>query len=689
MALTVGFLRTALTVVLGVVAFFILDWSLVSKGGERASYVFAAALYMVHVPVLLSGFMRKLKGSWPAPTEAALVAAAPLGVGLVGMLAVQGLGISSTAGVICFGVLIVAAAVFAGGAAAVSRMSLEPKAAAACVGATFAGSLIFWALVVGVVYALGDAFDPQTAARVAMWMGLLGGLGYALEVNFLRELRRVITDDEVAIRVENRHPELKGRLISTIQLARLGEESPYVGSEELIRALEEDTVSVTSTINFAEIVSLETLMWIGVSAGVVILLCGLGGALNPRFVKALFGRMALMNTSYPTSTRIVKVTGGGKVARGEDFSVEVVCEGYLPEEGGLFVMAGGREDRVVLKGGGTPTFRGKVSRVMEPFDYRVEVYDAHKGTFHVDVVIRPAVSGVRLRYVYPAYTGLPEKGDAVGDISALVGTRVTIAAELTKVVTEARMVISTEEESAVHPMKLVRVSPGAIPEEELNGVYTARDHEARRKDWANRNRDFCIAWAEYAVELTDDEGMTNPSPPEYIIDARPDRPPTCRLEKPGDDKTVTRFACWPLRFTARDDFGVEKAWLWYEIGETAPKEKEIDLGEFKGTREVPGREYLWDLTALKGLQAGDVITFWMQVCDNKCEDRSPRPNFSEKREVRRFTVVTVEEKRAELARRRAEALRQVSRLARDETESRDAVQSIIQRLRTGKLLPER
>ena len=694
-ALTVGFLRMALAVVLGVVAFFLLDWFLVSTGGERAMYVFAAVFYMVHVPALLSVLARRLTGSWPRSAQATAVAAVPLGVGLAGALAVQGLGVSSTAGLVCWGIVIFAAALFAGGAAAVNWMSVQPKTAAVCVGGTFAGSVVFWTCAVVVALALGEAFEAfeafeaETAARVAMWMGLLGGLGYALEVNFLRELRRIISDDEVAIRVENRHSELRGRLISTVQLARVGEDSPYVGSQELIRALEEDTVSATSGVNFAEIVSLETLKWIGVVAGLVILLCAAGGLTNPDFVRALLARMALMDASYPTSTRIVKVTGDGKVARGEDFAVEVVCEGYLPEEGVLYVVAGGREDELVLKGEGTPKYGAKVPRVMEPFDYRAEVYDARSESFHVNVVTRPAVSDVRVRYVFPAYTGLSEKGDAAGDVSALVGTKVTIAAELTKVVAEARMVVSTEVESTALSMKLAEVSPERVPEE-LRGAYTATEFKARSKDWKVRKGSFTVAWADYTVErdgtyrieLLDKEGMTNPLPPEYIIDARPDRAPSCRLERPRDDKTVTRFACWPVRFTARDDFGVGKAWLRFEIGETPPKQQEIELGESRGARAVLG-QLLWDLSPLK-LQVDDVVTFWVEVCDNK----SPQPNFSEKREERRFTVVSVEEKRAELARRRSEALRKVSRLARDETGSRRAVQSIIERLRAGRLLPE-
>src|SRR5438046_1724399 len=61
-----------------------------------------------------------------------------------------------------------------------------------------------------------------------------GAVGYTVNKFLLREMRREIDDDTVALRVEARNPELRGRLISTLQLARAGEAGKYIGSEELV-----------------------------------------------------------------------------------------------------------------------------------------------------------------------------------------------------------------------------------------------------------------------------------------------------------------------------------------------------------------------------------------------------------------------------------------------------------------------
>lgn len=543
---------------------------------------------------------------------------------------------------------------------------------------------------------LGRLVEGATANRLArgvLLVAMAGTLVYVFVRCVWQELVRELDDDEVALRVEARHPELGGRLISTIQLTRElagGEEwvGQYQVSRELIEALEADTVSFAGALNFADIINFQTLKKVALAATAFALLSAAMGAWRVDYAKALLGRMLLSEADYPTATRIISVTPGCVVARGEPHEVEVELdpEGHLPRTARLVVrlMSGagrGEEfeyEMVRAEGDDEATdvvYRGRIERVMEDLEYRVFAHDARSVGWEVlKVLRRPAVRSLELTYTYPAYTGKPGRQTSVGDIRAIEGTQVGIVATLAKPVVSARLLMRVGALEAPRPVAM------QLNEEKTVAVAALQIESD----------------GYYRIELADADGLGNRDPIEYVIDAVRDKAPFVKLTFPGRDKTVTQFAVWPIRFEARDDFGITRGWLRYRIssedeegagaGEDAGDPREAPAAGFaleglvraSGQRELKA-EAPFDLQLVGApgdIRPGSRLTYWIEIADN----RTPEHNIGRSRAFE-FVVAEAEEVMFMIGTVREEALSRIDTIIRKQEETKDGVDKVRREMR--------
>src|SRR4051812_22778712 len=92
------------------------------------------------------------------------------------------------------------------------------------------------ALVVGAVVAAGllDWYlQLPSLLRAALLVGTLGGAGYLFYRYLLLPLVAPCDDLTLALRVEDKFPELNDSLASTVQFLRHGGDSPAAGSEAM------------------------------------------------------------------------------------------------------------------------------------------------------------------------------------------------------------------------------------------------------------------------------------------------------------------------------------------------------------------------------------------------------------------------------------------------------------------------
>lgn len=557
------------------------------------------------------------------------------------------------------------------------------KSALALLGLIVAFFLLDWLVLSRAASSEGSG---DKLARAVLVLTILATFAYVLWRTVIRELRMRPDDDEVALRVERGHPELRGRLISTIQLTRAGQSAV---SKELIAALEEDTLSFADGLTFTDIINIEVLKKVALVSGALFLLSLGLGAWRSDFTKALFGRLLLTEQAYPTSARILTATPGGRVPHGEPFviSIELDPKGVLPEHASATIRnAAGQTSELLLArvpdapaaagkplagrpspAGAAVVYRGTIEHVLEDLDFRPAALDALWVRFeHIQVQYRPAIKSLSLTSHFPHYIGKADEVSAVGDIRAPVGTTVHIVATLNKQVKTARVQLRDDRQAGKPlDMQLDQGSTTAT----IDLPITASGY--------------------YRINLHCVDDFDNASPIDYSIDAIKDRPPVVKITFPAQDKTVTRFARWPIRFTGRDDYGLVRGALKYRIA-AVPKDGSADSASIsdpdsgpppqtlpieglitgKGQKEVSG-EVIFDLRTLSGLQPDTRVTYWIELDDNQ----EPAPNHG-RSNTYTFNVVDVAVMQEMLDRERNTLIEGVQGIRDKEKDNRDAVDHI-------------
>lgn len=468
-------------------------------------------------------------------------------------------------------------------------------------------------------------------------------VSYVVYRYLVRELRRIEDDDEIALRVEGRNLELRGRLISTLQLTRASKTGVYAGSPELIAALEEETVRMSEPLDFFRIISTEMLARFGIAAGVVVAINTALMIKFPEDFRALGERLVKPHAHYPTKTRIkyIKASGGGfeeklfppeseaaLVPRGEELQIEVtVDESGIPPASPDNVL----NFKSLARGTVTPIelaplrgaiFKGTLAKTLEDMELTVRLGDARSDPLKVRVLTRPevdvAASGECVHYVYPDYilkNNPQEKNpepERFGGLSALAGSTAQMRFIATKPLASAKF--ERNDGTVINFEKKVELR--VLPATEKAPATT------ENVEWWELARLPIEKNGSFHVSLTDVDGLTNSQPPvEYAIEARPDLPPTIKLLKPTRDLTVTPVAKLNVTFQARDDWGLRTVWLVYRLQTEGQGENTAEVRRIE--RDVPHEKtpppvsFTWDISALS-VKPGDQIVFWMEA-DDYCE----------------------------------------------------------------------
>jgi hypothetical protein len=529
-------------------------------------------------------------------------------------------------------------------------------------------------------------------------------------------------DDELALRVEAKHRNLKSALISTVQLARLRPEELGSVSPQLIAALEEDTAARTRHLNFASVVPLREPFaavllavlvasgaWLFAQAYAVVVLTWADRFLHPLASTA----------SYPTRTRIDVLTVGGVVAKGEDVDVVVIAHGEVPQAGTLSFRSQGaswQQAPLVPVKDQPGRFSCTLERLLETTEYSVALGDARSETFELLVVPRPRVTEVTASYRLPDYAGGEARQSVTGDVDVLAGTWVDVTAKTNKPVVAARL--------------------------ELDGASTTMEAD---REGVLRARFGVSANGTYRIRLRDDFGLEDRDPVVHLVRALEDRPPKVTIHSPGRDRDMTPEGFLPIQFEVTDDFGVSEVQLRYTVekalatgvtpareaaaasspaapaaqtgavpataataapgapaagqgappaarqgpapsgGEApAPSAAEAQGALTSVTVPVPGHwqgkaaqgRYVLELEPL-GLTEGDTVVYSIRAADNRSIDpQVDRRNWADSRQYQ-VHVVSSQAKREELRLREEEALREIQLLIDKQKESKAAVQGLI------------
>jgi molybdenum-dependent DNA-binding transcriptional regulator ModE len=452
------------------------------------------------------------------------------------------------------------------------------------------GIALVGALVVFGVSAFGiDKFHFNPTAvlvfRIVAYL-LIGGL--LLRFTILPLLRHV-SDDRVALYLEEHEPSLDGRLVSAIEFggrASSGQHS-HAFIEHLVTAAVEQCEAADNgrKIDRKPLLQSSGLLAGATAMGMVVLLFG------PTSLR--LGTRALLTPWESAEERspyaIEVLPGDTTVARGSDLRLTAQLQNFDSDRVELAARRSAEsqwERWPMTVDEATGDFAFLLFDLGERTEYYVESAGVRSQVFEIDVADLPHVQQIDLEYHFPAYTRRqPRREEDGGDVAAIRGTRVEVNVTPT-----------------------IPVDWGALLLDEQDTIALAVDESGALTGQFRVQRDGF-----YRILFTTAAGKIVPGSGDYVIDALVDQAPTVVIREPGRDLRVTNIEEIFTEIEAEDDYGVQHVELNYSVN--GGPEETVVLFEGTAARKQLTAGHTFFLEELN-LQPGDLVAYYARATDS-------------------------------------------------------------------------
>jgi hypothetical protein len=368
---------------------------------------------------------------------------------------------------------------------------------------------------------LCDRWD-DTPWAVRIWLFLaqvilgLAAVGWLL----VRPLARRLSDDHLALWVEDRNPRLGHRLISAIQLNREGADVRGM-SPELIGAVTQEAENRAAECEFTGVADHRRLRWAAYMVGPLLLVGAAVALLWPELTSVLLARQVLHDSEIP---RLVSITSVSPEVwpQGEPVVLRFHAQGTPlvdgPEGEVRIRLPNGVVDRFVLepesRDDRVAVYIARLPAMYEDFTYRAWLYDgrtAQPGRVHYEP--RPVVTGQTAWVLLPDFCGKRpdgtpfEQAQSRGDVVAIKGSSARLALRTQKTIKQARVEIQGKDQAP----RLVDL-----------GVF--EEHDGAAGSFPLKDSDTA-----YRLFVWDEYGFQNIPPPQRSIRLVPEDPPHVTL----------------------------------------------------------------------------------------------------------------------------------------------------------------
>jgi hypothetical protein len=426
-------------------------------------------------------------------------------------------------------------------------------------------------------------------ARVATYL-VLAVLGWFF---FVRPLARRVTDQQVALYLEEHEPSFQALLLSAVEAGDGPDRGALAGeSVQLLRRVVESAVVRCQEAQFGRRLERRSVRRSVVALVALFVVTAIVYTIGPAYLR--HGALAVLvpagNVEAASPYRIDVRPGNATIARGADVSIAATLVGFTSTEVDVFTRSRTGEpfERAPLVATGVPSaFEATLFRVRESIEYFVQAAGVRSPVFTLNAADLPFVERLELEYVFPSYTGVPpRKVDDGGDIAAVRGTRVHLRAYSTMPTRNGRVVGDGRA-----PISLAAAPDGAL----AGSLQITED-------------------GTYRIELQAADGTFVTASPQHTIDVLGDEAPVVVFSKPKRDLRATSIDEIFVEAEAADDFGVRQLDLVYAV----------NGGQERTVRLVgPSARPLRDVTAGHtffleelGLQPGDVVSYFARATDN-------------------------------------------------------------------------
>ena len=220
-------------------------------------------------------------------------------------------------------------------------------------------------------------------------------------------------------------------------------------------------------------------------------------------------------------------------------------------------------------------FVAVLDRLTKPVEYRVTAGELASATYRIDIRRPLRIDEVKVDLTPPSYTGQPTSTSLDANLSVLEGTVAKFTIQFDKPVKSAAIVFAPRKqprddddknEAVVVPLDVGRaLLPVEQPGNSETTGKSARPTVASAELTLTEDRNYSIiAEAEDGTSLPENK---------YRIRVRQDQPPQVSFESPDDAIEVHTLAELPMRVRLRDDYGLSKAGVVFQIN----NEQEVPL----------------------------------------------------------------------------------------------------------------
>lgn len=427
----------------------------------------------------------------------------------------------------------------------------------------------------------------STPIRAVMFFGFTGALIFILSryifipISKLFKLGKTISHQQAAEIVGTHFSEVKDKLINTLQLKKLSDETG--GNEMLEAAISQKTaelrpVPFVNAVNLGEnkkylkyaVLPLAVFVFILFAAPSIITdgtkrVVNYGKEYKPEapfaFTLAVNDLVAIENEDFPITASL----------SGEEIPQNV----YVEYEGAKFRM----------NADGKTKFSHTVKKVSKSFSFKLFADGFYSDEYRVNVVPKPVLAGLKIRLEYPGYLNKPaEVLTGTGDMTIPEGTRVSWSMntrnvdELVLLLQDTTLVLKTQENKVSFSQKIRKTLPYSI-----TGKNSFINH-----------------------------GDTN----RYLITVIADEYPSIAVEENQDSTYRTMFY---FRGEISDDYGFKGLTFHYKKQQPGDDEKENGYSiKPLGVTQGQNRQAFFHTFnfAEANLEPGDEIIYFFTVYDN-------------------------------------------------------------------------
>jgi hypothetical protein len=397
------------------------------------------------------------------------------------------------------------------------------------------------AAVVVAMFATADYFFELSWAVRAGILAAVAGVVAILTAVWVVRPALAWDRAKVATELEGLFPRLGQRLRTATQH---GERSPDELAKDgvapgLVAALEEETAEKVKPLPFQAALPVRPVLIVGGLAIVCVAAVAAVAALVPEWRTAL-GRVALSPAPYTTLTA---TASADSVIEGTNVDIRATMSGRARPAVVLHVREAGETDwREESMDATDGEFTAQLPKLRATSEFFVSAGPERTSVKQIVVRHPLKIVSTHVEVTSPAYTGVALANYDTGSFSAIQGSTAKIQFELDRQPTTATLLVKDPTRPTAAPRRLAMAVQDRHVSVELP----------------------LAADLEYAVYAMDTDGMTLVAN-RHRVRVTADQPPSVWFETPGEGLEVHTLAEIVIRARARDDFGLSKVGIVFQI----------------------------------------------------------------------------------------------------------------------------